>query len=90
VISPTARYAEGEVLWVTTASRGAKQTLYLNTVTVLLGTYTAAFMREGDNLTLVAHSAYKDPGRWWAVADANPQVFYPLDIIPGTSVRVPQ
>jgi len=85
----SSRYNEGETLWVTTSRRGNKQTTYLNTVTVLTSPYSMALMREGDNMTLVANVAYSDPRRWWIVADANPQWFYPLDTYPGESLRVP-
>jgi hypothetical protein len=83
------RYLEGDMMWVA-SSRGNKQTVYLNTMTSLTSPYSLAMMREGDNMTLLAQQAYKDPDRWWRVADANPQWFYPLDSWPGDSLRVPQ
>lgn len=26
---------------------------------------------------------------WWHIADANPEVFYPEDLIPGSIIRIP-
>lgn len=88
-IRPSSRYAEGEVAWVSTKRRGNVQTVYLNTVTVLTTQYTAAIVRDGDNMAQYAYRAYRDPERWWVIADANPQAFYPLDLIPGMPLRIP-
>jgi hypothetical protein len=88
-ISAASRYNEGETLWIKTAKRGNKQTVYLNTVTSLTSPYGMSLMRDGDNMTAVAASAYGDPRRWWIIADANPQWFYPMDSFPGQSLRVP-
>jgi len=83
------RYLQGENLWVKTSSRGNKQTCYLNTMVTITTPYTLALMDETDNMTLLASSAYKDPTKWWMVADANHQWFYPLDNWPGDSLRIP-
>jgi len=87
-IQPGSRYLEGEMLWVH-SDRGNKQTVYLNTITVITSPYSLVLMREGDDMTLLAQQAYRDPDKWWMVADANPQWFYPLDMFPGDSLRVP-
>ena len=92
-ISSSSRYTQGSQQWVTTTSptgRGNKQTLYLNTMTILRSPYTVALVRETDDMTKYAYAAYQDPKRWWVIADANPQVFYPLDARPGQGIRVPQ
>jgi len=93
VISAQSRYAQGELLWVTTndpdTGRGNKQTVYLNTVTYLTSPYSVALVRETDDISLFAFTAYNDPRRWWILADANPQVFHPWDTRPGQSIRVP-
>jgi len=90
VISPTSRYVQGETLWVKTKKRGNKQTVYLDTVTVVNRPYMLVLMRETDNMTIVSAKSYNDPQRWWVVADANPQWFYPMDNFPGWSLRVPR
>ena len=45
--------------------------------------------REGDRLDLLAHRFFNDPERWYMLARANPEVFYPEDIAVGTVLRVP-
>ena len=88
-ISPTSRYIQGESLWVKTTSRGNKQTVYLNTMIVMTAAYSAVISREDDNMMLYANRTFGDPYRWWQLADVNPPVFYPLDIIPGQQLRLP-
>jgi hypothetical protein len=88
-VTSNSRYTQGEQQWVTTTDRGNKQTLYLNTVTIINSPYTAALIHETDTMDLFASRAYGDPKRWWVIADVNPQFFYPLDLIPGRQVRVP-
>lgn len=85
----SSRYIEGETLWINTSKRGSKQTVYLNTVTAITSPYSLALMREGDNMTTLSDASYNDPRRWWLIADANPQWFYPMDEFPGQSLRVP-
>jgi hypothetical protein len=93
MIAPSSRYAQGEAMWVSTqdpdVGRGNKQTVYLNTVIYLTNPYSVALVRETDDMTMFAFTAYGDPRRWWVIADANPQVFHPWDARPGQSVRVP-
>jgi nucleoid-associated protein YgaU len=33
-------------------------------------------VREGDRLDLLALHYYDDPGRWWRILDANPELLY--------------
>lgn len=47
-------------------------------------------LKYGDTLESLAAKLYGDPGQWWRLADVNPQVVFPLDIAPGTEIRVPQ
>jgi hypothetical protein len=46
--------------------------------------------REGDSLQLLATTLLGDPGRWWELADANPQVRYPFDLKMGDILVVPE
>lgn len=50
---------------------------------------TRHVVREFDRLDLLAAQYYGDPELWWVLAEANPEVFYPEDIPPGTSLRIP-
>ena len=43
---------------------------------------------EGDRLDLLAHRLLGDARLWWIIADYN-DIFWPLDIEPGTALRIP-
>lgn len=45
---------------------------------------------EGDRIDTISFRYYGDPLLWWYIADANPEVFYPEDLQPGQSLRIPQ
>jgi hypothetical protein len=63
--------------------------VYLNPVVVLSVPYSVALVRETDSQQQYAYKVYRDATRWWNIADVNPQVFYPLDlIILGDGLRV--
>lgn len=44
----------------------------------------------GDRLDVLASQAYGSAELWWVLARANPDVFYPEDIAPGTIILVPR
>lgn len=46
-------------------------------------------VRQGDRLDRLAHQYYGDPDKWWSIAAANPEVFYPEDLPPGSIIRIP-
>jgi nucleoid-associated protein YgaU len=43
----------------------------------------------GDTMESLASKLFNDPGQWWRIADVNPQVGFPLDLTPGTQLRIP-
>lgn len=46
-------------------------------------------VRQGESLSYVAWKLMTAHSNWWKIAEANPSVWYPLDIQPGTSLRIP-
>jgi hypothetical protein len=80
MIAPSSRYAQGEAMWVSTqdpdVGRGNKQTVYLNTVIYLTNPYSVALVRETDDMTMFAFTAYGDPRRWWV---HPPRVLHGID-----------
>jgi hypothetical protein len=44
---------------------------------------------DGDRFDLIAQKLYGVPEFWWRIADANPEIFYPDDLITGAIIRVP-
>lgn len=48
-------------------------------------------VREGDRLDLLAHRFFHDPRKWWLIADANPDVLTPEQLlVPGRQLRIPR
>lgn len=48
-------------------------------------------VREGDRLDLLAWRFFKDSRKWWLIADANPDVLDPADLlVPGRSIAIPR
>ena len=43
---------------------------------------------EGDRLDLLAHRYLGDARLWWVIADVN-DLFWPLDLEVGTTLRIP-
>ena len=47
------------------------------------------FVKMEESYQFIAFKFLKDPSRWWAIAEVNPQIWYPLDLSMGTYLRVP-
>jgi nucleoid-associated protein YgaU len=45
---------------------------------------------EGDRYDLIASKVYGVPTFWWRIADANPEVWYPDQLVVGSIIRIPQ
>ena len=52
-------------------------------------TYTRHLVKQGDRFDSMAFEAYGDAEFWWVIADANPQIFYPDDLMPGSVLNIP-
>ena len=44
----------------------------------------------GETLESIASKIYGDPTQFWRIADINPQIKFPIDLVPGTVIRIPQ
>lgn len=54
---------------------------------VAVQTYRTA---PGDTFENIAARVYGDSSQYWRIADINPQIKFPLDLTPGTVIRIPQ
>jgi hypothetical protein len=43
----------------------------------------------GDRLDLIAQRMWGVPDYWWKIADVNPEVWYPDDLVIGSNIRIP-
>lgn len=48
-------------------------------------------VREGDRLDRLAQRFFHDPRKWWLIADANPDVLAPDQLlVPGRTLNIPR
>lgn len=48
-------------------------------------------VREGDRLDLLAYKFYRNPRKWWLIADANPDCIAPEQLLaPGRVLNIPK
>ncbi|HEY0502500.1 MAG TPA: LysM peptidoglycan-binding domain-containing protein [Lysobacter sp.] len=48
-------------------------------------------VRQGDRLDALANKFFHDPRKWWLIADANPDVLTPEQLlVPGRQLRIPR
>jgi len=45
---------------------------------------------SGETLESIAAKLYGDPTQFWRIADINPQIRFPIDLVPGMTIRIPQ
>ena len=43
----------------------------------------------GDTLESISARLFGTTERYWEIADLNPQIKFPLDLTPGTALRIP-
>ncbi len=51
--------------------------------------YTEYQANSSDDMVLLAHQNYGDPGRYWGIAEMNPGVLCPDDLEAGTVLQLP-
>jgi hypothetical protein len=51
--------------------------------------YLEYIAKEGDSLQLLAYTFLQNHNLWWTIADFNPHIWYPLDLEPGTVIKIP-
>lgn len=54
------------------------------------GRYLEYRVKDGDTLENLAFRLFGDRMRYWEIADMNPQIKYPLDLVVGETIRLPQ
>jgi len=48
-------------------------------------------VKEGDRLDLLAYKFYRNPRKWWLIADANPDCMSPEALLaPGRILNIPR
>ncbi len=89
-ISPQSRYnSVGATITRLPNSLGLYNVSVLRTIPSSTSSYTLYIWQSGDRPDLVAANKLGNPTLWWAIFDINPEIIYPLNIPPGTAVRIP-
>lgn len=47
------------------------------------------YAKEDEHMPLLGYKFMGDSTRWWEIAEVNPNIWYPLDLLPGDYIRVP-
>jgi hypothetical protein len=87
-ILSTSRYA-GQTVVRVTSNRGTVPTIFRDPPT-LPTRFLHYTVRQGDRFDTLANLFFNDSTQWWGIADANPEVWYPGDLVPGSIIRIPQ
>ena len=45
--------------------------------------------QSGDSFETLAFQRYGDSNKWYILADANPHIFWPLDLVSGQEIVIP-
>jgi hypothetical protein len=84
------RYEGALSLRVPDADGEVKPALYSVVPPITTGMrYQTYAVLEGDRVDLLAYRMYGDPQLWWLIANANPEVFFPDDLVAGAIIRLP-
>jgi hypothetical protein len=47
------------------------------------------FVKDSEHIAFLGYKFLGDAKRWWEIADANPKVWYPLDLKMGDFIVIP-
>ena len=70
----------------------SRETLYLVAVQPdpgLLQSQQEYFVKDGEDIQWLSYKFLRDPNVWWQFAEANPQIWYPLDLAMGDYIHIP-
>lgn len=93
-VSQRSRYLAAPQVTVVASSaalpeRGNNITIYTPPVVFRNARYQRYQIVQGDTYQLLANRFLRTPFDWWRIADMNPQIFWPDDLVPGTVIRIP-
>lgn len=55
----------------------------------ITSSYDLYLWQQGDRIDIVAQR-YTDAVQWWRLLDVNPEITDPMNIAPGTYIRIPR
>lgn len=69
--------------------RGNNITIYTPPVVFKNAQFRRYQIVQGDTYQSLAEKVLGTAFDWWRIADMNPQIFWPDDLVPGTVIRLP-
>lgn len=82
------RYMGQPVVSVPTATQGMVATVF-GASSPGLPRFQLYTVVTGDRLDTIAARVYGVPDYWWKIANANPEIFYPDNLVTGSIIRIP-
>lgn len=89
MINQQSRYTQGNLLRMPNGE-GTYNISVLRTVSRQAQPFVLYVWKSGDRPDLVAAQKLGNPSLWWAIFDLNPEIINPLNVTPGTVVRIPR
>jgi len=84
------RYRFGKVIQALDETGEANQIYELRRTTVDPPEGSIPYTTQaGDTFESLAAKRFGDGNKWYVLADMNPQIFFPLDLEPGTLIYLP-
>ena len=85
----TSRYDQEVANWAPHPTKGWVRAVHRNPTRWVNQPYEQILSTESEDMLLIANRKLGDARRYWAVADMNPSIECPDDLMWGTSVKVP-
>jgi hypothetical protein len=83
------RYADGRLTKVWHAGKQEYHLVVLREWPEYVQSYFIYEWVENDRLDNLAVKFLGNSGSWWEIMDINPEIINPLEISPGTQLRIP-
>ena len=83
------RYADGRLTKVWHARKQEYHLVVLREWPEYVQSYFIYEWVENDRLDNLAVKYLGNSGLWWEIMDINPEIINPLEILPGTQIRIP-
>ena len=83
------RYMGQPVLMVPIDAEGDSTTAVFGPPPAFPSTFVYYTVVQGDRMDTIANNLYGVPDYWWMIANANPEIFYPDDLVVGSIIRIP-
>ena len=89
MIFSDSRYADGVVYKAQDSRSDTYETGVSRLFPQVNTDYYLYIWKEGDRIDSLAYNLVGNPFDWWHIMDANPEITDPMNIKPGTSIRIP-